>query len=336
VAALVGEGVRTFSIGFEDAALDESAHARRVASWLRSEHHHFTFDLAACLDTLDRAIGSASEPLGDPACLPVFLLAQEARRHVTVVLSGEGADETFGGYGYYPRPERMTAMDRFLAPLRRRIRDRTAVTGCFYRHDHTTASGFPMLTSAATRDELVVGDAGDADPWLDDVASRVAHSGFDALGRAQLADLLSWLPDDLLPKLDRMTMAASLEARAPFLEHRLATLGLALASPLKGGHTPDRPRKWVLRQALRGLLPDDILRRDKQGFVLPLQQWFTGPLRERILDELEGDLGDGLDAKRARDLALSDLEQGAGRSRLLFALLAHRVWFRRFRDGVAR
>lgn len=334
VMAAQGACLRTFSIGFEDAELDESKHARQVASFVGAEHHHFAFDLHACLDTMDEAIASAGEPVGDPAALPLFLLSREARRHVKVVLSGEGADEVFAGYGYYP-PTTAQAGDsafRWLRRLSRRFAappPRRQGASSFYRLDYTTPSGFPLLTTPEQRDELVLGDSADEDEWLLAIADRCGQRPC-ALQAAQLADVETWLPDDLLPKLDRMTMAASIEGRAPYLEPAIAALGLALPAARK---VAPEGVKLVLRSAVESLLPADILTRPKQGFVLPMQQWLTGPLRERLLDELSGDRSDGLDWKRARALAERDVAAGATRSRLLYALLAYRIWVDATRGG---
>lgn len=323
--AACGSRLETFSIGFEDAAFDESEHARAVAAHLGSRHHHFRFDLRACRESLDEALAQAGEPIGDPACLPVYLLSREARKHVKVVLSGEGADEIFGGYGYYPDPGDDSRCPRprdGLGHALRRLLAARAPAPPFLRADHTTPSGFPLLTTPAERDVLAPGAAGDADPWLEGVAGRAASQACPLRG-AQLADLETWLADDLLVKFDQMTMAASLEGRAPYLAPALVRLGLALSASHKRG---DGEAKRVLRRAVADRLPATILTRRKQGFVLPMQEWLAGPLRGRLLDELDVDRGDGLEVKRARELVEADLAAGAARSRLLYALLAYRIW----------
>jgi asparagine synthase (glutamine-hydrolysing) len=336
--------LRTFSVGFEDAELDESAYSQAVASHLGADHRHYRFDLSACLAVLDDAMASLDEPIGDPACLPVLLLSREARREVTVVLTGEGADEFFGGYGYYPdlglladppagdaRRARPGRWRRWLE--RRRASDLAPgrVEG-FFRPDNSTPSGFPGLTNAAERDRLVPGTRSDEDAWS--LALAESLSRIDCpLRRAQAADIASWLDGDLLPKLDRMSMSASLEGRAPFLDPALAEYALALPAAWK---IDARGRKRVLRDAVSGWLPAAVLERRKQGFVLPIQAWLQGPLRERLLDGLDGDRGDGLDARVARELAEADLACGASRARLLYGLLAYREWMEALRKGRAQ
>jgi asparagine synthase (glutamine-hydrolysing) len=335
--ARVGARPETFSIGFEDCELDESEHSRAVAKHIGSEHHHFQFGLDACLGVLEPAIEALDEPLGDPACLPVYLLSREARRSVTVALSGEGADELFAGYDYYPEVGDGAAATAVESLGRRRLQrlwDRTlrrpaAASPPFLRDDNTTPSGFPLLTSATDRDALVRTMACDEDAWLSSCSRRLSGERC-ALRRAQRADLETWLPDDLLPKFDHMTMAVSLEGRAPFLEPRLAQLALAL--PAHHKQLGDL-RKRVLRDAVAPWLPEQILARRKQAFVLPMQRWLQGPLRERLLDSLTIDRDDGLDTSAARHLAVEDLEAGAARARLLYALLAYREWFEAVREG---
>ncbi len=153
------------------------------------------------------------------------------------------------------------------------------------------------------------------------------------LRRAQQADLRSWLPDDLLVKLDRMTMATSIEGRAPYLEPDLVALGLAMPAHWKNA---EGTRKRVLRDAVRPLLPLEIVDRRKQGFVLPMQEWLLGPLRERLLDGLSGGPADGLDLPLTRRIVAEDLACGASRSRLLYGLLAFREWAACVREARAR
>jgi asparagine synthase (glutamine-hydrolysing) len=319
----LGVTTRTFSIGFEDAELDESGFARQVARHVGSDHHHFEFGLDTCLTVLDEVIETLDEPLGDPACLPVYLLSREARKHVKVVLSGEGADELFGGYGYYA--QRAAGPPGWLAGLRARLgsRRQSADEIAFFRADNTSASGFPVLTSAANRDAFVRERVPDEDAWTTALCRRLAAEPC-ALRRAQQADVASWLADDLLPKLDHMSMAVSLEGRAPYLEPRLATLAMSLPASFK---IDSGIYKRVLRDAVAPWLPPELLQRPKQGFVLPMQRWLAGPLRERLLDALEGERDDGLDAHAVREIAVADLGAGATRSRLLYALLAYREWF---------
>jgi asparagine synthase (glutamine-hydrolysing) len=331
--------IQTFSVGFEDAELDESPFARAVADHLGADHHHFQFDLDACLSVLDEAMCVLDEPVGDPACLPVLLLSKEARRHVKVVLTGEGADEFFGGYSYYPdsasglAPEVGAGAGRtgsLLARLGWRTQSRSPAggSGTFFRSDNTTPSGFPGLTNASERDRLVPGASSDDEAWSRRLSERLAGISC-ALRRAQTADIHSWLEGDLLPKLDHMAMAASLEGRAPYLDPRVAEYGLAMPAEWK---IDGSGRKRVLRDAVSPWLPKNVIERRKQGFVLPIQKWLVGPLRERLIDGLSDQRNDGLDAAVARQIALDDLQIGAPRARFLYGLLTYRDWMLAIRE----
>ncbi|MAG33508.1 MAG: asparagine synthase (glutamine-hydrolyzing) [Deltaproteobacteria bacterium] len=340
--------IQTFSVGFEDSELDESLYARAVAEHLGADHHHFQFDLAACLSVLDDAMCVLDEPIGDPACLPVLLLSKEARRHVKVVLTGEGADEFFGGYSYYPGASDAGVGEAGFVRHNRRCRSllaRTFARGAanarrsdcgrvtsFFRGDNSTPSGFPGLTNPGERDRLVPGAQSDDDSWSRTLAERIARIPC-ALERAQTADIRSWLDGDLLPKLDHMTMAASLEGRAPYLDPKVAEFALSMPA---GWKVDQSGRKRVLRDAFAGWLPEPVLGRKKQGFVLPIQKWLLGPLKERLLDGLAEERGDGLDAAVARRIVLDDLEVGAPRARLLYGLLVYRDWMLAVREGRAR
>ncbi len=334
IAQQHSSGIETFSVGFQDAQLDESPYARSVAAALGTRHHHFGFDIKACLSVFDDVIDTLDEPVGDPACLPVFLLSREASQQVKVVLTGEGADEIFGGYAYYPEPEhRGSRFNSFLRALGLGSDSlKHPVERAFFQRTNATPSGFPMLSTHSERDEWVPGAPTDEDAWSTGVMDQLA--GIQCpLQRAQTADLLSWLPDDLLTKLDRMTMASSIEGRAPYLEPKLAALARSLPAQWKGGG--DR-RKRILRDAVAPDLPQEIINRRKQGFVLPMQEWLLGPLRERLVDNLDSDASDGMDLAAVRRVVLADLERGAPRSRLLYGLLAYREWLRNIQGARIR
>ena len=279
VAALAARhlpGVLTFSMGFASAAHDESEYARELAAAIGSRHHHFTFDDASFATLVPVVAAALDEPLGDQALLPVYWLAREARRHATVVLSGEGADEVFAGYGYYapfaPRPGVVTTVKRALGAA-----DPTAATRLVDNAPPVTPSGFPLLTDTAGRARLLPGVTGRGDAWEADLCAWLA-SAHDPLQRATAADLATWLPDDLLVKYDRMAMAVSLEGRAPFLEPDLVAAALALpaAERMSGGET-----KVALRRVARRWLPERIHARRKQGFVLPMRAWIADWLDAR-------------------------------------------------------
>ncbi len=331
LAARANPAVATFSMGFGDSAVDESAHAAAVARHIGSVHHTFTFDQDRFAELLPEVAAALDTPVGDQALLPVYWLSREARRHVTVVLAGEGADEVFAGYGYYRRSAAPASWrDRGLAVARRLLGRRMPAE----RPAHllldaplVTPSGFPLLTDRDARRRLV-GEAADAaDPWEQDALDWL-EGAHDPLQRASAADLVSWLPDDLLVKFDRMAMAHSLEGRAPFLDPAVVELGLALPPEDRMGAVS----KAALRRVARRFLPDDILERPKQGFVLPMRRWIAewfaahgGPARY-----FQDRPFPGVDGAVLTEIVEADLAQGLSRERLLFAVIMLVEWWRCF------
>ncbi len=259
-------GVLTFSMGFRSAEHDESDYARELAKAIGSRHHHFVFD-ETCFSALLPAVAAAlDEPLGDQALLPVYWLAREARRHATVVLSGEGADEIFAGYALLPpfAPEPGT-----LATVKRVLTGGDEYAALLGDAPPETPSGFPLLTDAAARARLAPRAPATPDAWEASLGSWLAGA-HDPLQRATATDLATWLPDDLLVKYDRMAMAVSLEGRAPFLQPDLVAAALALppAERMAGEES-----KVALRRIARRWLPERTRHRRKQGFVLPMRTW---------------------------------------------------------------
>jgi asparagine synthase (glutamine-hydrolysing) len=269
VAARHHPAIDTFSMGFKDARYDESRHAEVVARAIGSSHHHFTFDETAFHDLLPMVVEGLDEPLGDQALLPTYWLCREAKQHVTVVLSGEGADEVFAGYDYYGP---MLSRRSWRAGLREWVSGRRSAGTPRTLCDNSwpvTPSGFPLVMDSGGRRRLLGEPVHDPDPWEESLLSSL-DAAENPLQRATLADILTWLPDDLLVKLDRMAMANSLEGRAPFLSPDLADVALRLpeAQRMTGTQT-----KIALREVAALLLPQTIVGRKKHGFILPMAKW---------------------------------------------------------------
>jgi asparagine synthase (glutamine-hydrolysing) len=315
VAASRNARIDTFSMGFGDSAYDESGHARAVASAIGSTHHEFQFGLDRFMDLHPEVADALDEPVGDQAMLPVYWLAREARKHVTVVLAGEGADEVFCGYGYYAP----FLGSRQSPPEDRLIDERSAAL----------QSGFPILSG---RDErvrtMLLPAAGDPDVWERDLAEWL-NAAADPLQRASAADLATWLPDDLLVKFDRMAMAHSLEGRAPFLSPEIVQAGLDLPAAKRMTKSVS---KVILREAGRSLLPAELIDRRKQGFVLPMKSWlkewfeaYGSPASFFYDHEMPG-----IDPGMAAQIVNQDLSDGLNRERFIFALVMIHVWWKSF------
>lgn len=329
IAAKAQPGIMTFSMGFDSAAHDEAEHAQRVAEFCGTRHHRFLFDADNFEALLPRVATELDEPLGDQAALPLFWLCREARRHVTVALSGEGADELFGGYGYYRQFLSGAGMvQRWADRLRGRPATHPAQLGRFIGNSAAvTPSGFPLLTDAATRERLTGNSFATPGTWESDLIGWLDTAN-DAHKRAMAADIATWLPDDLLVKFDRMAMAHSLEGRAPYLSPRLAELALRNSAPFARMSLTDS--KLALRRVARRWLPRDILERPKQGFVLPMKAWLRrwfenhGGAENYFASRPLPDI----DSQAAAKLTQDDLADGLNRERLLYALVMLAEWYR--------
>ena len=284
-----GERIHTYAVRFTEPGYDESAYAEAVTHDIKSVHHVVTADDEALRRALDVVTQSMAEPLGDPAVLPTYLLAEAARADVKVVLSGEGADELFGGYPTYLGHKAAALWLRLPGPARRSLR--------------WMVERLPTSTGKVTLEFMLKGFVAAAErPWLERhlawfgalgpepaVVQELACKlkGFphdDPLNRVLWLDFVTYLPDDLLVKVDRATMLASVEARAPFLDRELMELVLPAPSALKvrGFRT-----KAILKEAARGLVPGAVIGRRKRGLSVPVARWLnTGlaPLADRLLD----------------------------------------------------
>ncbi|MBC7950476.1 MAG: amidotransferase 1, exosortase A system-associated [Rhodospirillaceae bacterium] len=296
MAGASSDPVRTFSISFGDASFDESAYARRMAE--RYHTNHVSREVSPDdLDLLDRLAAIYDEPFGDPSAMPTYAVCKVARERVTVALSGDGGDELFGGYRRYAMHVRAEKIRRLLPQGLRK-----PVFGALGRV-YPKADWAPRwLRARTTFRELAEDTAGayfNAVSVLDDYTrarlfsdeARRQMQGYragdllrkhvlaaptdDPLLQIQYADMKTWLPGGILVKVDRASMANSLEVRAPLLDHCLAEWAALLPSVVKLD-------KAVLKRAAEPLVDRDLLYRPKQGFSMPLRRWFKGPLRARI------------------------------------------------------
>jgi asparagine synthase (glutamine-hydrolysing) len=342
-AARVHPRVTTFTIGFEDPSFDESAHARLVARHLGTEHVEHRLSPAALMDLVPSTLDWMDEPFADSSLVPTTLLAREARREVTVALGGEGGDELLAGYptfvvdqalGRLPALPRLASLARLAAAavpvdgsnFSRSFKARQLAQGLdrtgARRHaswlaalvprDLTRIAGPRLHAAAVTRAFDAV-----------DSASLGAESPFDA---ATAFYLRVYLGEGVLAKVDRATMRMSLEARAPLLDRELAEFCLSLPPRLC---VRGRTTKWLMREAVKSLLPPSIAGRPKKGFGAPLGAWLRGPLRglaESTLAPARVREGGWLDPIFVSDMLSAHM---AGRSELrkpLYAALVFEHW----------
>lgn len=289
--------VRTFSIGFDDPRYDELEHAESVARHFGTEHHEFIVkpDALAIIDDLIRHF---DEPFGDSSAIPTWYVSEIARRHVTVVLSGDGGDELFGGYERYSPHPRIAAFDRWSPPASRSVASLVwpllphGVTGKnFLRRAARDERGrYLDQIGYFQRDEkeaLLTGDVRGRIAGTDAEARLASH--FNRFGRlpwpGQMMnfDFETYLPEDILTKVDRMSMAHSIESRVPLLDNDVVDFAARLPAALK---IRNGRKKHILKEAAAGLVPASILARRKQGFAVPVGGWFRGDLREFFSDVL--------------------------------------------------
>lgn len=338
--------IKTFSVGYEgisgsEAEENEFDYARMAAQAFGAEHHEFRLSAQGFEELIPDLVWHLDEPLGDPSCIPLYCIARQAREHITVVLSGEGADEILAGYAIYPK---MLALEKisnvpalariasWIQPLlpsssaRRYLRMANYPLEQRYRGVCRGFDGgfMPQLIggSRATQSERLLQEVFGARFKAADAASP--------LNRMLYVDAKIWLPDDLLLKADKMTMANGLELRVPFLDHKLVEFAATLQDHQK---LRGRDGKVLLRKAMRGVLPDAILDRPKKGFPVPISSWLRKPLRdltrERLLSR-DAACSQYLE-RSAINRVVKEHESGqVDRSQEIWMLLVFEFWHQQF------
>jgi len=337
-----GAGVKTFSVGFEEASFDELDRARLVARRYGTDHHEMILRPDA-VELLPKLAEAFDEPFGDSSALPTYLVSELAASEVKVALSGEGGDELFGGYYTYvadllaPRVGRLAAL---AAPLVEALPSSDEKASFDYKAKRfVRAARLPALErhhawkeifSAERRGALL----GPREPVWDPVdlyRERYAETiGAEPLARLQDVDLGIYLVDDLLTKTDRSSMAHSLELRVPFLDNEVAAFAFGLATPLK---VRGLAKKRLLRRALGPLLPRQILHGRKQGFSIPVAAWLRGPLQgyaREVLSPDDIDRQGCFDPATVTSLLDSHCAGREDLSRQLWGLIAFTLWFDRY------
>lgn len=339
--------IKTFSIGFEDATYDELPHARRVAQKFQTEHQEFVLKPKA-LELTDKLIYHLDEPFGDFSIFPTFLVSQMARDHVKVILSGDGGDELFGGYEHYQaqklsRPPIPFLFRRILNPIIRMIPPSQKKKGAwnkfrrfgqgFENHPGYRHLRWMMFLTEKNKSSLYTPELQEAMegikpvyavPPFRDLFSASDH--FDGLNREFFVDLKAYLADDILVKVDRMSMATSLETRVPILDHKIVEFANSLPANLKlKGHTS----KWILKKTMERLLPLQNIYRKKEGFSIPIKHWLRTDLKELMCDYLNAQRirAEGLFRYEfIENMIDRHLEQRENYSHQLWALLVFEIW----------
>ena len=335
--------VKTFSISFPEADFDESEHARRVAEIYGTVHEDRLLE-PAILPLVADTVRYAGEPFADSSAIPTLLLSRMTKERVTVALSGDGGDEAFAGYPRYlsarefeTRPARRAAARaleatgalRLLSPERRRAARALAMTAA--GHYASLMSHFtPAELSRLCTADFIEQAGGTSAAW----EQTLAAPDLDGVDRYLCLDTATYLPGDLLLKVDRMSMSTALEVRSPLLDHRVHELAASLPGDMK---LRGRTTKWALKEiARRRGLPADLIERPKQGFGVPVGKWMRGELRpwleDLLLDPVTLARGQ-FDPDGVRRLLGEHLDRRADHTHRLWNLTALELWQRHWIDG---
>jgi len=358
------EPVRTFTIGFEDEAIDEADHAARIAAHLGTRHTTLRLGGRAAVDVVPELPRIFDEPLADPSVIPTVLLCRLARQDVTVALCGDGGDEVFAGYTRYEQGRRL--MERIartpaalraplaamlLAPSAESWDAIAAIALALVPRDkrppligerlqkvgHLLAAsgeveGYRSLRSAWLDPHALLDVKAEAPDRLLEVLAR--HPALALSERMMLADQVTYLPDDLLQKIDRASMAVGLEVRAPLLDHRVLEYAWTLPHSMRvrGGTT-----KWILRELLARMVPRELWQRPKRWFTMPVRSWLTGPLRPWAEDLLSDSSLANVPVLRPSAVRAEWGRVRAGRAgngHAMWAVLQLLAWWREWRPSL--
>lgn len=342
-----GRAVKTFTIGLEDTAMSEAGFARAVAAHLGTDHTELIVTSKDALDLVPKIPHIFDEPFADSSQIPTYLVSKLARREVTVSLSGDGGDELFGGYRTYAHTQRVwSSISRAPKPLRRLLgRSLGIVPNRMWRSlEGLCGRGVPKLASRISHLRGILGAGSIAEthyrmvsapssPVRDEYVTPLAelahartHSARSVLSLLTLMDMISYLPGDILVKVDRAAMAVSLETRVPLLDQRIVERALRMRDDLKirSGVT-----KWALRQILYKYVPPKMIERPKRGFSIPIADWLRGPLHDwahELLRHADYECYGSLSRRTVQKMWADHASGRSDESRLLWSLLMFQQW----------
>jgi asparagine synthase (glutamine-hydrolysing) len=293
-----GTRVKTYTIGFKESGFDEAAHAKKIAQHIGTDHHELYVTAKDAMDVMPRLADMFDEPFADISCIPTYLVSKFARSGVTVALSGDGGDEMMGGYNRYMNAPKIRGYTRWMPGPARKL-----LAGFIKRVSvdqwnqyfpnrpqigtlmHKAASILAMTDEDEIYNRLI--SSGDTDFMLRPMPAKKLPEMPQDLSfaeRMMVWDAVSYLPDDILVKVDRASMAAGLECRAPLLDKRIFEYAWRLPERFK---IRSGKGKWLLRQILKHHVPEELFDRPKQGFTMPVGVWLRGPLKEWANDLLQ-------------------------------------------------
>ena len=349
MSQISGVPVKTFSIGFNEDTFNELKFARAAAKRFNTEHHEFvvTPDLVEIVDEL---VWHFDEPFADSSALPTFMVSKMAREFVTVVLSGDGGDELFAGYTRYATDRKRSGFEKLpravrqnlLKPLSERLPHGFSGKNFLYnaslnridRYIDSISHFNQMRKNALYAPDFLTnlnGSFGKAAQTFREIAASIETG--NPVDNLLYLDSKTYLPADILTKVDRMSMAASLEARAPLLDHKLIEFAARVPAELK---LKGLETKYIFKKALEGVVPNEILYREKQGFGVPINEWINSELRERTRETLleKRTLERGFFRAKYIEMLLEEhAKNRRDHSHALWILLMLELWHRRFVDN---
>ena len=340
MSEIVPEPVKTFSIGYGVEGVDEVAHARVVAEHLKTDHQEIIIDSKDVVKEMEDIIWHLDEPIADPALIPAYFLSRFTRKKVTVTFGGGGSDEIFAGYRAYryaltaerlvglPDAVRIPAFSLMLSAVK---------AGNIRRYLEYVKSGEAraywgqgtLLTDSdkgGIYGEKLKAEDERSDPRNEKRKLFEKTSGAPILNRLLYVDIKGWLTEDCMINVDKMSMAHSLEARMPYMDHKLVEFSMQIPQELKVGHGTE---KYILRKIASPLLPKEIVARQKMGFRVPTEHWFSGEMSEYTMSYLSDNAGIGeyVDMRKATRMIKSADQRGSYK---MWGLLALELWHRKF------
>jgi asparagine synthase (glutamine-hydrolysing) len=337
--------LNTFSVGYADKAYSELDLAAESARFLETDHEEYLIEPREFWDNLPRLVWHFDDPVADPSAISLYFVARMARRKITVTLSGEGADEVFGGYHIYREPNALRPLTWLPKPILRGVGGLSgllpsAVPGKNYLRRAATPlreryfGNARLFTEAEKRRVLKHKEFAPSTAITAPMFDECAAAGYDDITTMQYVDLHSWMPGDILSKADKMTMANSLELRVPYLDHHVFEFAATIPTEfrVRGPLT-----KYVLRRAFADMVPPGAVERPKLGFPVPTRVWLRGPLREPVTEVLSDPaLSEYFERSEIRELLSAHMEGRADTSRKLWSLVIFALWRDQFFGGGRR
>lgn len=334
--------IKTFSVGFEHNGFSEIDVAKETAEKLGVENISYVISPQEYMNEIPKIMWHMDDPLADPACVPLYFVAREARKHVTVVLSGEGADELFGGYNIYHEPQSLEVFNKIpragkvllkgiATMMPEGMRGKSFIERGVTPMEERYIGNAKMFTELEKRELLNVYREGL--DYTDITKPLYAESrGYDPVDRMQYIDIHTWMRGDILLKADKMTMAHSLELRVPFLDKAVFEVASKIPTSLKTVHGTT---KYILRKAAEGVVPAHVLDRKKLGFPVPIRHWLKDEMNEWAKNIIRESNTDHLINKSYVLQLLEDHCQGkADNSRKIWTVLMFMVWHQVYVEDV--